>query len=191
MKAWIVAARTSIVRAWIARTHSWITASVRAGDRGADQLARRPVDDDRHVAQRRLDAVAAAALGEVRDELERVEPGLPRRLDRHADEGRLRIGVGRARQGAVVGLDVVAERHPDGQLALVVRLVGVELGSGGVADRVQAVGDPQPPVARIGRRPTARVEAVVLEPDVVERDLPADRRAGSRDPRPSSRRRGR
>ena len=53
-------------------------------------------------------------------------------------------------------------------------LVGVELRAGRVADDLQPIGDPQPPVARI-RRPAADVEAVVLQAQVVERELAADR----------------
>ena len=76
---------------------------------------------------------------------------MPRRLrllEGQADRGRLGVGVGRSRQRPVIGLDVEAERHPDRHLALVVALVGVELGSGRVADHPQAVGHAQPTVAR-------------------------------------------
>ena len=59
------------------------------------------------------------------------------------------------------------------QLALVVGLVGVQLGSGRVADDPQPVGEAQPAVAR-ERRPTGRVDAVVLEPEVVDRERPTD-----------------
>ena len=52
-------------------------------------------------------------------------------------------------------------------------LVGVELGAGRVADDPQPVGDPEPAVPR-ERRATARVDAVVLEAEVVERERPAD-----------------
>ena len=89
---------------------------VRAGHRRADQLARGPVDDDRHVAERGLDRVALGARREVGDELERVEAGLARRLEGDPDRGRLRVRVRRPRQGAVVGLDGLA-RAPSGRRA--------------------------------------------------------------------------
>ena len=81
--------------------------------------------------ERRLDAVAAARSSRSRPRARRRRvPASRAPLERHADERRLRIGVGRAWQRAVVGRDVLAERHPDGQLALVVRLVGVQLRAG-------------------------------------------------------------
>ena len=54
------------------------------------------------------------------------------------------------------------------------RLVGVQLRSGRVADDPQAVGQTQPPVAREWR-PPGRVDAVVLEPQIVERERAPDR----------------
>ena len=90
------------------------------------------------------------------------------------DRRSLGLGVGRPGQRAVVGHHRLAERHADRDLALVVRLVGVQLRSRRVADDPQAVGQPQPPVAR-ERRPPGRVDAVVLEPQVVERERAPDR----------------
>ncbi len=113
-------------------------------------------------------------IGEIGDELEGVRAGLPGRLERHADEGRLGIRVGRARERAVVGRYVFAEGHPHGEATLVVRLVRVQLRPGGVAGDPQAVRHPKPAVARERRRPTRRVQAVMLQPEVVERHLPAD-----------------
>ncbi len=173
------------------RQHAFVDRrrGVGAGHRGADELARRAVDDDRHVAELGLDRVAPRARGEVGDQLERVEPGVDRAVEGQPDRRRLGVRVGRARQGPVVGPDRLAERHPDRQLALVVALVGVQLRAGRVADDPQPVGDPQPPVAR-ERRPARRVDAVVLEPEVVDRERRGRPRAGSRGPRrsiPSSR----
>ena len=83
-KAWIVSARTSIVHVRPDRDDAFVDRrrGVRAGHRGADELARRPVDHDRHVAERGLDRVALGARREVGDELERVDAGLARRLER-------------------------------------------------------------------------------------------------------------
>ena len=50
----------------------------------------------------------------------------------------------------------------------------VQLGTGTVADDVEPVCDAQSAIARI-RRPTAGVEPVVLQPEVVDRELAADR----------------
>jgi hypothetical protein len=86
----------------------------------------------------------------------------------------IRVHVRRTRQCAVVGHDVLAERHADRQLPLVVALVGVQLGSGGIPRDPQPVGDAQPAVARVGVRPRDR-DAVVLHAEVAQRELPADR----------------
>ncbi len=146
---------------------------VRAGDGRPDQGPRPAVDDDRHVAELGLDGIAARARREVGHELEGVDPGVPGALDGHPHERRLGIRVGRPREGPVVGDDRLAHRQPSGQLALVVGLVGVELGSRRIADDRQAVGDAHPPVARVGR-PAADVDAVVLQAQVVDREGPAD-----------------
>ena len=174
-KAWIVSARTSIgTCALIATTHSWIAADASGQAIAAPTSSRdRPVHDDRHVPERRLDRVALGARREVGDELEGVEAGLERAVEREPDRRRLGVGVGRPRQRPVVRGDRLAERHPDRDLALVVRLVGVELGTGRVADDPQAVADAQPAVAR-ERRPPGRVDAVVLEPEIVERERAPD-----------------
>ena len=66
------------------------------------------------------------------------------------------------------------ERHPDRQLALVVGLVRVELRAGRITDHPQPVGDAQPPIAR-ERRPSGRVDAVVLEPEIIA-ELKASKR---------------
>ena len=188
----MVSARTSIgTCALIATTHSWIAAEASGQAIAAPTSSRDgPVDDDRHVPDLGLDRVALGARREVGDELERVDAGLLRALEREPDRRRLRVGVGRPRQGAVVGRDGLAERHPDRELALVVRLVGVQLGAGRVADDPQPVGDAQPPVAR-ERRSAGRVDAVVLETEVLERERRARPRAGWRAPPRSSRRRAR
>jgi hypothetical protein len=70
-------------------------------------------------------------------------------------------------------MDVEAHRHPDRELALVVGLVGVELGPGRIADDPQPVGDVEPAVPR-EREPAARVDPVVLETEVVEGERAAD-----------------
>ena len=111
---------------------------VGAGDRRADQLPRAAVDDDRDVPQLGLERVAAAALREVGDLLERVDALLLRGLERDTDERRLGVGVGGAGQRTVVGRDLLARRHPRGQLTLVVGLVRVELGAGRIADARRA-----------------------------------------------------
>ena len=73
-KAWIVSARTSTVtRALIARTHSWMAAEASGqAMRRADELAARPIDDDRHVAEIGLDGVALGRGRERRRHLERI-----------------------------------------------------------------------------------------------------------------------
>ena len=97
-------------------------------DRGPDELARCPIYHDRHVPELGFEGVAARALREVGDQLEGVEPCLPRALERHPDRRRLRLGIGRPRQRPVIGRDRLAERHPDGDLPLVMGLVRVQLG---------------------------------------------------------------
>ena len=64
---------------------------------GAHELCGGPVDDDGHMAHRRLHAVPAGARREVAHELERVEASLVRLLDGQADKRRLRIRVRRSR----------------------------------------------------------------------------------------------
>ena len=147
---------------------------VGAGHRRADQLARAAIDDDRDVPHLGLEGVAPRALGEVGDQLERVETAVERLLEGQPDRRRLGLGVGRPGQRAVVGHHRLAERHADRDLALVVRLVGVQLRPRRVADDPQAVGQAQPPVTR-ERRPPGRVDAVVLEPQIVERERTPDR----------------
>ena len=147
---------------------------VGAGHRRADQLARAAVDDDRHVPPLGLERVAPRALGKVGDQLERVETAVERFLERQPDRRGFGLGVGRPGQSAVVGHHRLAEGHPDRDLALVVRLVGVQLRSRRVADDPQAVGQAQPPVTR-ERRPAGRVDAVVLEAQIVDRERPSDR----------------
>ena len=101
--AWIVSASTSIGRrAWIASTHSWMAADASGQAIAAPTNSRvRAVDDDRHVAQRRLDGIAARALGEVRDQLERVDTArqrLPRRVTpTNAASGSVYVARGSAR----------------------------------------------------------------------------------------------
>ena len=77
-KAWIVVGQDIDRDVGLDRQHALVDrgGGVRAGDGGADQLARRAVDDDRHVAELGLDRVAAGARREVGDELERVEAGV-------------------------------------------------------------------------------------------------------------------
>ena len=110
-----------------------------------------------------------AVFGKSATSSKASSPVRERLVERHPDRRGLRIGVRRPRQRAVVGLDVLAEGHPDRQLALVVRLVGVQLRPGRVADDPEAVGDPQAAVARVGR-PPGRVDAVVLETEIVDRE---------------------
>ena len=158
------------------REHAFVDrgGGIGAGHGRPDQLAAGPIDHDRDVPELGLDGIALGALREVGDQLERVEPGLAGALQAEPDERRLGIRVGRPGQRPVIGDDRLAERHPDGQLALVVALVRVELRAGRVADHPQSVGDAQPPVAR-ERRPSAGVDAVVLEPEVVDREGAPDR----------------
>ena len=163
---------------------------VRAGHRRADQLAGRPIDDDRDVAGVGLDRVALRALREVGDALERVEPGGPGLVEGHAHRRRLRVHVRRPRQRAVVGDDRLAQGHPHGQLALVVALVGVQLRSGRVARHPQAVGELEPAVALVGVRPGDLDRRTAPSPGP-GRGTRGPRRAGWCGPRPSSRRRGR
>ena len=134
-KAWIVSASVSTgTRALIARTHSWIAAEASGTAMAAPASSRvRPVDDDRDVAEFGLHGVALGRLREVGDELEGIEARVARLVERHADRGRLGIRVGSARQRAVVRFDRFAECHPDGELTLVVTLVGVQLRAGRVA----------------------------------------------------------
>ena len=83
-KAWIVSARTSIVTwALIATTHSWMAADASGQAIAAPTSSRRgPVDHDRHVPELGLEGVAPRALREVGDELEGVEPGVERLVER-------------------------------------------------------------------------------------------------------------
>ena len=175
-KAWIVSARTSIgTRALIARTHSWIAADASGQAIAAPtRVLERAVDQDRDVAERRLDAVAARRRREVGDELEAVEARGCRLVRGQADRRRLGIHVRRPGQGSIVRRDVVPECHPDRHLALVVGLVRVELRTGRVADHPEAVREPEPPVAR-ERRPTAGSHAVRFEAEVVEVQVAPDR----------------
>ena len=73
--AWIVSASTSTgTCARIARTHSWMAAEASGtGHRRAHQLARRPVDHERHVAQLGLDVYPLALVGVVGDDLEGID----------------------------------------------------------------------------------------------------------------------
>ena len=175
-KAWIVSARTSIgTRARIASTHSWIAAEASGQAIAAPmRVPRRAVDDDRHVAALRLDArsprvdVAKSATNSTAS-----IPSACACSSADADERGLRVGVRGARQRPVVGLDRVAEGHPHRDLALVVRLVRVQLGAGRVADDPQPVGEAEPAVAR-ERRAAGRVDAVALEAEVVDREVAPD-----------------
>ena len=138
-KAWIVSARTSTFSlALIARTHSWIAAEASGTAMAAPTSSRlaRSIDD-RDVAELGLDRVALGRRREVRDELEGVDARLVRLLEGQADEGQLGIGVGGPGEGPVVGRDRVTEGHPDRPLALVVGLMGVQLGSGRITDQEQ------------------------------------------------------
>ena len=98
-------------------------------------------------------------------------PAAERLVEGQPDRGQLGVGVGRPRQRAVVGRDGFAARHADGQLALVVGLVRVQLRARRVADQLEAIADAQPTV--VGQR-HVRDEADRLEPQAVERKGPAD-----------------
>ena len=149
---------------------------VRAGHRGADQLSRGPVDDDRHVAELGLDRVALRGLREVGDQLERVEAGVERlaRASRRPTPPRdpcTSPGAGRGSRARR------PRRAPSGPPA--------RPGSGpGACAAPGPAGSPARSRARrrsgAGRRAgtasrAGRVEAVVLEAEVVEREVAADR----------------
>ena len=143
------------------------------GHRGADELAGRSIHDDRHVAEGRLDTVPARTPSEVGDQLEGVQAAVPGFVERQADRGRFGLCIRRARQGPVVRHDRLAEGHPDREFALVVALVGVEFGAGRVAHDPEAVRDAQSPIAG-ERRAAGRIDPVVLEADVVDRERASD-----------------
>ncbi len=172
-KAWIVSARTSIGHACLDGQDAFVDGGRRVGHghRRTDQLARGPIEDQGHVAEVRLDRVALDRGREVRHQLEGIEPGRLGSVEGQADRGQLGLDVGRPRQGAVVGRDGFAARHPDRQLALVVALVRVQLRSRWVADEPQSVADPQASVTR----QLARRQADRLEAEAVERKGPSDR----------------
>jgi hypothetical protein len=71
---------------------------VRAGDGGADQLSRTTVDHDRDVAERRLDPIPPAALGERGDLLEGVDAGSRAPSSDIPTNAAFGIRIGRARQ---------------------------------------------------------------------------------------------
>ena len=175
-KAWIVSARTSIgTRALIASTHSWMAAEA-SGQAIAAPTSRRgaAIDFDRDVPDFRF--IDGIALRGLRVSATNSNASRPRSsaLEVVTPPRRLLGSVGRPGQRAVVGHHGLAERHPDRDLALVVGLVGVQLGSRRVADDPQAVRHAQPPVAR-ERRPPGRVDAVVLEPEILDRERAPDR----------------
>ena len=149
-KAWIVSARVDDRHPGLDRQDALVDGGRRVGhgQRRADQLPRASVDDDRDVAEFGLHGVTLGGLREVGDELERIEAGLARLVERQPDRGRLGIRVRRPGKGAVVGFDRLAERHPDRELALVVTLVGVQLRAGRVAGHPQPVRHAQPAVVR-------------------------------------------
>ena len=85
------------------------------------------------MAEFGLDGESLGGLREIGDELECIEAGLARLVERQPDRGGLGIRVRGARQRAIVGFDRFAECHPDRELTLVVTLVGVQLGARRVA----------------------------------------------------------
>ena len=187
--AWIVSARTSTgTRALIASTHSWIAADASGQAIAApmsSRLARSTTIVTWPKSPRRHSPSTSSRIGDA----PRTRRARRARLvDGQPDRRRLGVGVGRSRQGPVVGLDPLAERHPDRDLALVVGLVGVELGPGRIADDPQAVGHLEPAVARErasgptrpGRSARARARRA---------GTPGRPRAGSRRPRRSIHRR--
>ena len=91
-------------------------------------------------------------------------------LEGQPDRGQLGLDIGRPWERPIVGLDPLATSHSDGELTLVVGLMGVELGTGRVAGDPEAVGHAQSPIAdQVGR-----CEPDALEADVVEREGPSD-----------------
>ena len=135
-----------------------------------DQRPNPLVHDDREMAELRLEPVAAGGRGEIRDELQRVDPGRFGLVHVRPNRRNFRIEKDRTRNCAVVGLDVLAERHPDREPALVVADVREELRARGIADQIHVVSDPQPAV----RLEPAGLDADVLQTQIAQIELPAE-----------------
>ncbi len=141
----------------------------RSGHEGADQLARRSVDDDGAVTVD-LRGVALGRRPDLGGELDRVDAALLRLLQQQADRCRLGIGVGRARD-RVEGRPIALVTQGDARRGFsgVVPEVGVQLRPAGIANGVDVLGDPETVIGRqlaVLGRDADRIEAQAVERQV-------------------------
>ena len=174
--AWMVSASTSMVtRARMASTHSWMAAEASGAAMAAPSSCRLARSTTMVTCPKVASTLYPRALvAKSADLLERVEALGDRSVQVQADEGQLRLRVGRPRQGPIVGRHVVAQRHPDGQLTLVVRLVRVQLRARHVPDQVHAIRDAQSAVVR-QRGAVIGIDTHAVQPETFEGQCPADR----------------
>jgi hypothetical protein len=137
---------------------------------GADERPRGAVHDDGQMPESRLELVAAGARSEVGDLLEGIEARGQGALEAQSHRRKLGFQKDGSRNGPIVGRHRLAERHPHGELALVVRDVREHLGAGWVADQIDAVRDSKTPV----RAYRGRIETERFQPQAIETEVPAE-----------------